>query len=104
MPDIKRRTALMARSRALRTRAHATMERLKDDGVRTMMRVSVLHPLDDIDGLFLGAPETRPSSPINEEMWLKNAEQVLSLAENEHVRLEALLSAYGGPDNVTSIA
>jgi hypothetical protein len=95
MPDAERRAALMARSRSLRTRANATMERLKDNGMRTMMKVSVLHPLDDIDGLFLGAPDARPSSPVNEEMW--------SVAEHECARLEALISAYGGPDQIRSI-
>lgn len=101
-PDTERRAALMARSRSLRTRANATMERLKDNGMRTMMKVSVLHPLDDIDGLFLGAPDARPSSPINEDMWLNNAEQVLNVAENECARLEALINAYGGPDHIRS--
>lgn len=103
MSDTERRAALMARSRSLRTRANATMDRLKDNGVRTMMRVSVLHPLDDIDGLFLGAPDARPSSPVNEDMWLNNADQVLTVAENEYARLEALISAYGGPDHLRSI-
>ncbi len=103
MPDTERRAALMARSRSLRTRANATVDRLKDNGVRTMMKVSVLHPLDDIDGLFLGAPEARPSSPVNEDMWLNNAEQVLSVAENEYARLEALISAHGGPERIRSI-
>ena len=103
VPDTERRAALMARSRSLRTRANATMERLKDNGVRTMMKVSVLQPLDDIDGLFLGAPDARPSSPVNEEMWLNNADQVLSVAEHEYARLEALISAYGGPDHIRSI-
>jgi hypothetical protein len=63
----------------------------------------VLHPLDDIDGLFLGAPEVRPSSPRNEDMWLNNAEQVLNLAERECARLEALIDAYGGPEQIQSI-
>jgi len=103
MPDIKRRANLTARSRSLRTRANATMERLKDDGVKTMLRVSVLHPLDDIDGLFLGAPDIRPSSPVNEPMWLSNAEQVLSVAERELARLETLINDYGGPDQIRSI-
>lgn len=103
MPDIARRDSLIARSRSLRTRANATMERLNDNGVRTMVRVSVLHPLDDIDGLFLGAPEARPSSPRNEDMWLSNAEQVLSLAENECARLEAFINHYGGPEQIRSI-
>lgn len=103
MPDTERRAALMARSRSLRTRANATMDRLKDNGVRTMMKVSALHPLDDMDGLFLGAPDARPSSPVNEDMWLNNADQVLTVAENEYARLEALISRYGGPDRIRSI-
>jgi hypothetical protein len=68
-----------------------------------MMRVSVLHPLDDIDGLFSGEPDARPPSPLAEDMWLNNAEQVLRVAENEYARLESLISAYGGPDHITSI-
>ena len=102
MPDTERRAALMARSRLLRTRAHAIMERLKDNGVRTMLKVSVLHPLDDIDGLFLGAPDARPSSPFHEDLWLNNAEQVLALAEHEYVRLGALISDYGGPEQIST--
>ena len=67
-----------------------------------MMKVSVL-PLDDIDGLFLGAPDARRSSLFNDDMLLNNSEQVLRVAENEYARLEALISAYGGPDQITSI-
>lgn len=103
MPDTERRAALMARSRLLRTRAHAIMERLKDNGVRTILRVSIFHPLDDIDGLFLGAPDARPSSPAHEDMWLNNAEQVLALAEREYARLDALIGDYGGPERITTI-
>ena len=103
MPDTERRETLIARSRLLRTRANTIMDRLKDSGVRTMMRVSVLHPLDDIDGLFLGDPDSRPSSPINEAMWLNNAERVLSLAEGEYARLEELIGAYGDPEHVIAI-
>jgi hypothetical protein len=79
------------------------MERLTDEGVRTMMKVSVLHPLDDIDGLFLGAPDIRPSVSVNEDMWLNNTEQVLTVAENEYSRLEVLINSYGGPERIRSI-
>ena len=103
MPDIARREGLMGRSRSLRTRANATMERLKDNGVKTMMKVSVLHPLDDIDGLFLGAPDARPSSARNEDMWLDNADKVLNLAERECARLEELIDTYGGPEQIQTI-
>jgi hypothetical protein len=57
------------------------MDCLKDNGLKSMVRVSVLHPLDDIDGLFLGDPENRPSLAVNEDTWLNNAEFVLTLAK-----------------------
>lgn len=103
MPDTERRASLMARSRALRTRANATIERVKDGQVQTMMKVSVLHPLDDIEGLFLGAPEARPASTVNEDMWLDNAERVLGVAEGEYKRIEEMIKAYGGPDHIRVI-
>jgi hypothetical protein len=81
--DTERRAELMARSRSLRVRTNATMERLNDNGVRTMMKVSVLHPLDDIDGLFLDAPDARPSTLVDEDMWLNSASLVLT-AETLH--------------------
>ena len=74
MPDTTRRFALANRSRALRSNANALMDCLKDNGLKSMVRVSVLHPLDDIDSLFLGDPDNRPSMPVNEDMWLNNVE------------------------------
>ena len=88
MPDTARRFALANRSRTLRSNANALMDCLKDSGLKSMVRVSVLHPLDDIDGLFLGDPESRPNMSVNEDMWLNNAEFVMALAEREYERLD----------------
>jgi hypothetical protein len=103
MPDTTRRFALANRSRALRSNANGLMDRLQDNGLRSMVRVSVLHPLDDIDGLFLGDPGNRPSMAVNEDMWLNNAEFVLTLAEREYERLDKTIGQYGGPENVRTI-
>ena len=103
MPDTTRRFALANRSRALRSNANALMDRLEDNGLKSMVRVSVLHPLDDIDGLFLGDPDNRPSMPVNEDMWLTNVEFVLALAEREYQRLEKTIAEYGGPKNVRTV-
>lgn len=102
-----------------RTRHHCAIQgttRRADGTLATETFIIVLTPLsfkrsivafarvlDDIDGLFLGAPDARPSSPVNEDMWLNNADQVLTVAENEYARLEALISRYGGPDRIRSI-
>jgi hypothetical protein len=103
MPDTTRRFALANRSRTLRSNANALMDCLTDNGLKSMVKVSVLHPLDDIDGLFLGDPESRPSVSVNEDMWLNNAEFVLSLAEREYERLDKTIAEYGGSKNVRTI-
>lgn len=103
MPDTTRRFAIASRSRALRSKANELMDHLKDNGLKTMIRVSVLHPLDDIDGLFLGDPENRPSMSVHEDVWLNNAELVLTNAERECDRLDKTIAAYGGPENVRNI-
>ena len=103
MPDTTRRFGLAKRSRTLRGNANALMDALKDNGLKSMVRVSVLHPLDDIDGLFLGDPESRPSMAVNEDMWLDNAEFVLTLAEREYERLNEVIAKYGGPRKVQTI-
>ena len=103
MPDISRRFALANRSRALRSNANVLMDCLKDNGLKSMVRVSVLHPLDDIDGLFLADPERRPSMAVSEDTWLNNAEFVLTLAEREYERLDKTIAAYGGPENARTI-
>ena len=103
MPDTTRRLALANRSRTLRNNANTLMDCLEDNGLKSMVRVSVLHPLDDIDGLFLGDPKNRPSMAVNEDMWLNNAELVLTLAERECDRLEKTIATYGGPKNVRTI-
>jgi hypothetical protein len=100
MPDTTRRFALANRSRTLRSNANALMDGLKDNGLKSMVRVSVLHPLDDIDGLFLAHPENRPSMAVNEDMWLSNAEFVLTLAEREYERLDKAIAGYKDPENV----
>lgn len=79
------------------------MDQLKDDGIKSMLRVSVLHPLDDVDSLFLGDPSSRPSLAVNETMWLDNTAIVLSLAEQELARLAKLIDKYGGPQNARTI-
>jgi len=68
-----------------------------------MLRVSVLHPLDDVDSLFLGDPSSRPGLAANETMWLDNTAIVLSLAEQEFARLSKLIDQYGGPQNVRTV-
>ena len=103
MPDTNRRSTLANRSRTLRSNANALVDCLKDNGLKSMVRVSVLHPLDDIDGLFLGDPSHRPSMAVNEDMWLSNAEFVLTLAEREYERLTKAIAKYGGPKNVQTI-
>ena len=95
MPDTTRRFGLAKRSRTLRSNANALMDCLKDNGLKSMVRVSVLHPLDDIDGLFLGDPANRPSMAVNEDMWLDNAEVVLTLAEREYERLNKTIAECG---------
>ena len=79
------------------------MDCLEDNGLKSMVKVSVLHPLDDIDGLFLGDPENRPSMSANEDMWLNNTEFVLGLAEREYERLDKTITEYGGPKKVRTI-
>jgi hypothetical protein len=103
MPDIKWRTALANRSRALRNTANSLMDQLQDNGLKSMLRVSVLHPLDDVDSLFLGDAAARPSLEVNEEMWLGNTESVLKLAEQEYERLNNLITRYGGPASARTI-
>jgi len=40
---------------------------------------------------------------VNEDMWLNNAEFVLTLAEREYERLDKTIAAYGGPENARTI-
>ena len=103
MPDTTRRNAMASRSRAVRSHANELMDRLQDNGLKTMLRVSVLHPLDDIDGLFLGDPKDRPTMALHEDMWLTNAEQVLGIAEREYERLAKTIAAYGGAERARTI-
>lgn len=97
MSDTTRRRALVSRSCALRSQANSLMAQLRDNGLKAMVRVSVLHPLDDVDSLFLGDPTNRPSMESNEDMWLNNTEVVLLNAEREYERLSILIAQYGGP-------
>ena len=79
------------------------MDHLTDNGLKAMVSMSVLHPLDDIDGLLLGDAARRPSMAVHEDLWLSNAERVLTLAEQEYDRLDQIIAAYGGPENVRTI-
>lgn len=103
MPDTKRRTVLANRSRTLRNTANLLMDQLEDSGLKSMVRVSVLHPLDDVDCLFLADPTNSPSMETNEDMWLSNTEAVLLNAEREYDRLNRLIGRYGGPQTARTI-
>ena len=103
MPDMTRRRALANRSCALRGQANSLMEQLRDSGLKSMVRVSVLHQLDDFDSLFLGDPANRPSMESNEDMWLNNTEVVLLNAEREYDRLNKLIANYGGPQSAKTV-
>lgn len=103
MPDTTRRMALANRSRALRNNANSLMDQLQDNGLKSMVRVSILHPLDDVDSLFLGDPANRPSVELTEDMWLNNTEFVLARAEQEYERLDTLIAQYGGAENARTI-
>lgn len=103
MPDTKRRTALANRSRALRNNANSLMEQPQDNGLKSMVRVSVLHPLDDVDCLFLADPTYSPSMETNEDLWLNNTEVVLLNAEREYDRLNKLIANYGGLQTARTI-
>jgi hypothetical protein len=100
MPDTIRRDSLFARSKALRERATAFYERLKDDRAKEFMRSSVFNHLDDVDGFFLGASTTRPSVEVWEPLWLDSADRILTMAENGFDKFEDQVKQYGGPENV----
>ena len=95
--------ALANRSRALRSKAKSLMDQLQDHGLKSMVRVSILHPLDDVDSLFLGDPANIPSVELNEETWLNNTDFVLARAEQEYERLNKLIAQYGGAQNARTI-
>jgi hypothetical protein len=40
---------------------------------------------------------------VHEDMWLNNAEFVLTRAEGEYERLDKTIAAYGGPESVRTI-
>ena len=103
MPDTTRRTKLASRSRTLRSQANSLMDQIRDNGLKSMVRVSVLHLLDDVDSLFLGDPTNMPSLETNEDMWLNNTEVVLLNAEREYNRLNELIAKYGGPQTAKTI-
>lgn len=104
MPDLNLRLSLASRSRSLRTRANAFMEQLHDAGLKAMLKVSVLHPLDDVDSLFLGDPDNQPSVDAHEDMWLSNTDAVLAMAEREFERLKNLIAKYGGTESARTTA
>ena len=103
MSDTARRHALLERSKALRERATAFNDRLKDTRAKDFIRTMVLHSLDDVDTFFLGGPNRRPSMEMWETMWLDSAESILSAAEQRFSKFEAQVSSYGGPENVKMI-
>lgn len=100
MPDTARRASLLERSRALRERATAFNERLKDEKAKEFMLVSVFHYLEDVEQFFLGDSKTGPPKDMWETMWLDNAEMVLASAEQNFEKFEAQVGQYGGPENV----
>jgi hypothetical protein len=100
MPDHGRRTAILERSKALRERATAFNDRLKDERAKEFMRTSVFNSLDDVDKFFLGDAKTRPSMEIWERMWLDSAEMILSTAEQSFSKFEDQVKQYGGPEKV----
>lgn len=103
MSNSERRTALLSRARALRTKADDLIARLKDEEAKHLVKQMVLHHADDVEGLFLGDANSRPSMARHEEMWLNNAEMVLGLGEQSFASLEKQFAAYGGPENVKAI-
>jgi hypothetical protein len=103
MADTARRDGLLERSKALREKATAFSDRLKDTRAKDFMRTMVFHSLDDVDKFFLGDPNTSPSMEMWETMWLDSAEQILSSAEKSFAKFESQVSSYGGPENVRMI-
>ena len=100
MPDMARREALVARSKALRERAQDFYDRLQDDRAREFTRTLVLNALDDVDGFFLGDPKNRPELEMWEGMWLENADRMLTIAEDWFNKFESQVKQFGGPENV----
>jgi hypothetical protein len=103
MPDAARRSALSSRARTLRTKADEFMARCNDTEAKQLVKQMVLHHADDVEGFFLGEPNSRPSQTNHEKMWLDNAEMVLSMGEHGLASLEKQFAVYGGPENVQVI-
>ena len=103
MSDTARRHALLERSKALRARATSFSERLNDAKAKDFIRAMVFHGLDDVDGFFLGAPDTRPSNEMWEKMWIDSAEMILSSAEQSFSKFESQVGSYGGPEKVRMV-
>ncbi len=103
MIDTKRREHILERSKALRERATAFNDRLKDERAKEFIRTSVFNSIDDVDRFFLGDPSTRPSMEMWEKMWLDSAELILSAAEQSFSKFEAQVNQYGGPETVRMI-
>jgi hypothetical protein len=100
MRDSVRRSSLLQRSKALRSRATAFTDRLRDAAAKDFMRRTVLNSLDDVDRFFLEDPNGRPSDDMWETMWLDSAETILSSAEQSFSKFESQVRTYGGPENV----
>lgn len=103
MVDVSRREALSARSKALRARARAFDERLRDPRAKAFIRTAVFSGLDDVDRFFLGDQTTRPAASMWEEMWLDSAESVLASAERSFTAFELRVNGYGGPEHVRMV-
>ena len=103
MPETTRRSALLARSKALRLRAETFKGRLKDARMKDWVTITVLHPLDDVDRFFLGDPESRPSEATWETMWVDSAENILGLAEKGFAAFEKQVASFGGPEKVVLV-
>jgi hypothetical protein len=61
MPDTARRSALLTRARTLRAKADDLITRCKDPEAKLLVKQTVLHHVDDVEGFFLGE-ENSPGS------------------------------------------
>lgn len=103
MTDSERRSALLERSKRLRSLALAFSERLADPKAKEFMRAMVFNHLDDVEALFLGDPQSRPSTAMWEATWLDSAETMLRIAEDSFETFQSQVQKYGGPENVRLI-
>lgn len=100
MTDVVRRSTLLERSAALRTRASQFAQRLTDDTAKAFIRRTVFHHLDDVDSLLKERPV---DAAWMEVMWLDGAEMLLGMADDALNRFESQAAAYGGPEHIRLI-